>query len=389
MDTEALRTLGDRIEALVSQEPFMKEANVKLRIVQPLLAALEWDLTGGDVEMEHAVRVGSKSPAVDFALMADAKPVVFLETKAFDSHLDKEQAQQTISYGRVEGVRWCVLTNGRELRIYDASASNDPDECIVTSIDLTSLGEDLDDIRLLAKGSLLKQEIESVVLARRSYRQAAKQLDNNRTEIVLAMGQVLKRHLVEMPEDRVKDLAEKALSRIRLEVLAARATSEQITLEQAPSAHVTRRPEPLSDVPTVSRREIRGNPDSIVLVCSARPEGLPFFLRYQAWGYPRTKVQPGFVALYMTRPHMQVLYIGEVENMTPPLASRAEVSGIAEEDKGGFSPGKRVIWLKKGSIRKLSDPIPAGRVGSQPQSPRSTTLRRFIAAEDTGDLWRK
>ena len=389
MDTNALRQLGDRIRTLVSQEPFMKEANVKLRIVQPLLSALEWDVTGGEVEMERTVRVGSKSPAVDFALIADGKPVVFIETKSFDSSLAEEQAQQTISYGRVEGVRWCVLTNGKELRVYDATEGMVPQDCIVSAIDLTNLEGNFDEIRLLARNSLLAQELESVVGARRSLRTAAKRLEGERTEIAIAIGKVLKNHLPDLPGDRIRDLAEKALSRVQAEILQAQFRSEQATAPPEPLARVSIRPEVHSDVPVVARRELRGNPDANVLVCSARSTGLPFFLRYQAWGYPRTRIQPDFVALYLTSPQMKVSYIGEVESMTPPLSSRAEVKGIAEEDKGGFAPGKRVIWLQKGSIRKLSDPIPAGRVGSQPQSPRSTTLRKFMAAKDTGDLWEK
>lgn len=388
MDTEALRKVEGRIRELIADEPFVKEANVKLRIVQPLLGALEWDLGGGDVEMEYPVRIGSKSPAVDFALLAEGSPVVFVETKALDARLDRGQAQQTISYGRVEDVRWCVLTNGRELRIYDSSEGNDPDECLVTSIDLTRLTENLDEIRLLARSSILQQELESVVLARRSFRKAARQLETGRSEIVASIGKALRKHLPDLPDDRVRDLAEKALTRVKAEVLQVQARSEQTVLPGTAS-RITPRPEPLAEVPLIARRDIRGSPDASILVCPSRPSGLPFFLRYQAWGYPRTRAQPDFLALYMTTPHMRIMYIGEVESMTPPLSSRAEVKGIAEEDKGGFSPGKRVVWLKKGSIRKLSDPIPAGRVGTHPQSPRSTTVKEFVAARDTGDLWGK
>ena len=72
MDRAALARIAERIKTLSSEDPFMKEANVKLKVVQPLLAALGWDTTAGDVEMEWSVRMGSKTAAVDFALCDSA-----------------------------------------------------------------------------------------------------------------------------------------------------------------------------------------------------------------------------------------------------------------------------------------------------------------------------
>ena len=189
----------------------MKEANVKLKVVQPLLAALGWDTAAGDVDMEWSVRLGSKTAAVDFALLLEKKPVVFVESKSFESKLDKDDAQQAISYGRVEGVKWCVLTNGKELNLYDASESKEPEDCLITSLSLDRLDKESDEIRLLSKQALISQEIEILAKTKKALISARRKLDESRSSIVAAFGAVLTKSLPDLPPDLIKDLSDKAL----------------------------------------------------------------------------------------------------------------------------------------------------------------------------------
>ncbi len=387
MDTEALSRLAGQVQSWVAQDPLMKEANVKLRVVQPLLALLEWDVSRGDVEMEWQVQMGTKAVAVDYSLMVDRKPVAFVEAKGFESNLKKEEEQQVISYGKVDEVRWCVLTNGKRLRIYDASEAKDPEDCLVAEIDLSTLGSHLEEIRLLSKSSIMSQETETAVRFRRGLQTAAKNLESSRAEVVTAVSRVLGKYMQELPAERVRDMADRGFAAIQSAVFQAGYTTPARPIPAGPEkSHA--KPIKEEEVPATSRRQLQGNPDSTVLVCPAKIErGLEFFFKYQAWGFIRANRPPALLALYVTSPHSKVLYVGEVEVVTPPLSTRAEVRGISEEDKETFSPGKRVIWLKKATIRRLVDPIPAGRVGSQPQSPRYTTLAKFISARDTTDLW--
>jgi len=125
------------------------------------------------------------------------------------------------------------------------------------------------------------------------------------------------------------------------------------------------------------------------LVCPARIElGIDFLFKYEAWAFLRITRRPDYLALYLTNPVSKILYLGEVNRLSAPLSTPSDVKEIDDEDLRTFKPGKRIVWLKKGSIRKLSDPIPSGRLGSAPQSPWYTTLKQFIAAKDTADLLR-
>lgn len=392
MDRLALARVADRIESLASEDPFMKEANVKLRVVQPLLAALGWDTTAGDVEMEWSVRVGRKTVAVDFALLLEKKAVVFVETKSFDSNLDKDDAQQAISYGRVEGVKWCVLTNGKELNLYDSSESKEPEESLVTSINLAQVGSESDEIRLLSKEALVSQEIETLAKTKKAIIASRRKLDESRSVIAAAFAGALAKSLPDLPPDLIKELAEKAFAKVQAEVRQAQAKTEGVgegTKKAAPTIKVGEfRGE--SAVRSISRRDIDGPLGATVLVCPARLKfGIDFLFKYEAWAFLRINRRPDYLALYLTKPISKILYVGEVDRVSPPLSTRSDIEGIADEDLRTFTSGKRIIWLKKGSIRKLSDPIPSGRLGSAPQSPRYTTLKQFISAKDTGDLLRE
>jgi hypothetical protein len=98
------------------------EANTKKKIIEPLLEMLGWDLLSNEVQLEYPIRVGTSSAHVDYAISLEGKPVVLVEAKAFDAALSTDYASQIISYGRVEDIRWAVLTNGRIVKVFDAKA---------------------------------------------------------------------------------------------------------------------------------------------------------------------------------------------------------------------------------------------------------------------------
>ena len=88
------------------------------------------------------------------------------------------------------------------------------------------------------------------------------------------------------------------------------------------------------------------------------------------------------------KPYSKILYFGEGERLTPPLATKADLDGIEEQDlERSFEPGKRVVWLKAGTLRKLSDPIVVEGSASAPDSSRHTAFGEFAVARTTADLW--
>jgi hypothetical protein len=100
----------------------LAEQNTKAALIEPLLRALGWDVEDVD-EVHREYKQRAMDNPVDYALMLDGKPVLFVEAKGMRENLeDRRWAGQILTYAVVAGVEWVLLTNGDEYRIYNAHA---------------------------------------------------------------------------------------------------------------------------------------------------------------------------------------------------------------------------------------------------------------------------
>jgi len=90
------------------EQPTLDEAATKQALVLPVLHALGWSVF--DVS-QVAPEFGVESRKVDYALVLDGKPMLFLEVKKLGTQLDEHQ-EQLLEYSFREGVGLAVLTNG-------------------------------------------------------------------------------------------------------------------------------------------------------------------------------------------------------------------------------------------------------------------------------------
>lgn len=100
----------------------LKEYPTRTIFIDPLLAALGWDVRDPDeVELEHPT-VDGKS--VDYAMKVNRKVVLHLEAKQLGDPLDDVKSiTQVVGYAANNGIEWCVLTNGCMRRRADQSHS--------------------------------------------------------------------------------------------------------------------------------------------------------------------------------------------------------------------------------------------------------------------------
>jgi hypothetical protein len=98
----------------------LKEYPTRTIFIDPLLAALGWDVRDPDeVELEYPT-VDGKS--VDYAMKVNQKVVLLLEAKQLGDPLDDVKSiTQIVGYAANDGIEWCVLTNGVRYRVYKAS----------------------------------------------------------------------------------------------------------------------------------------------------------------------------------------------------------------------------------------------------------------------------
>jgi len=153
---EKLRKYVKKVLRNIERRPNMSEADTKSVIIEPLLELLGWDVRDiSEVEREFLVPGGKYGEHVDIALKVHGKPALFIEAKAVRVDLEDKMAQQVINYAIMGNVEWCMLTNGRELRLYNAFwRVKGIKERLFMRLKLEDYVKNIDRLMLLSKESL-------------------------------------------------------------------------------------------------------------------------------------------------------------------------------------------------------------------------------------------
>ncbi len=153
----ALAVLRARITAYGGQS--IGEQNTKAVLIVPLLRALGWDVEDlSEVQLEYKRRPSDRP--VDYALMIRGAPRLFLEAKGLGENLeDRRWGDQIIHYAMVAGVKWVVLSNGDEYRIYNAHAEVPVEEKLLRQVRISDQASEAEEtLALLSKGSIAELE---------------------------------------------------------------------------------------------------------------------------------------------------------------------------------------------------------------------------------------
>ena len=156
-----LLSVRGRIERIRKRKERIGEQNTKAVLIDPILAALGWDLE----ELNEVRREYKQKPQdnpVDYALFILRSPALFVEAKDLDTDLDRRWVTQTLGYATVVGVEWCVLTNGDVYRLYNAHAPVSVDEKLFREVKVSDPSQDeytLDTLSLLSKDNLSKEKM--------------------------------------------------------------------------------------------------------------------------------------------------------------------------------------------------------------------------------------
>ncbi len=152
--TGVLPKLRNRIQKVRSRKDSIGEQNTKAALIEPLLAALGWDIEDID-EVSREYRRKPQDNPVDYALFMLRSPRLFVEAKGLEKDLsDRKWTSQVLGYATVVGVEWCVLTNGDEYRLYNAHAPVDVEQKLFRVFRLSDSDHEaytLDTLELLSK----------------------------------------------------------------------------------------------------------------------------------------------------------------------------------------------------------------------------------------------
>jgi len=169
----AVDVIRQRLRQIRDRNEVIGEQNTKAALIDPLLAALAWDLHEID-EVRREYRRKPQDNPVDYALFLNRTECLLIEAKSLEKDLgDRKWISQNISYATVVGVRWCVLTNGDEYRIYNSHAEVDVDEKLFRKVSISDTDPRflIDTLTLLSKdkmrGSLLDEMWKAHFIDRR------------------------------------------------------------------------------------------------------------------------------------------------------------------------------------------------------------------------------
>ncbi len=163
MDRDELEEYVERSMSLVEESPQMDEANTKKRLVEPFVEdVLEWD-GFSDVELEYSVQMGRNPKKVDYALILEETPVVFVEAKGLDESLSEDEGKQLRSYMRQVGVNWGVLTNGERFEFLKREkGTTKPSEVTFGDLRLDELTRNEEVVQTVSKESVESGEAERI-----------------------------------------------------------------------------------------------------------------------------------------------------------------------------------------------------------------------------------
>ena len=149
------------IKNILKKYPHLNEYQTIHFIILPLLEQLGWNIKDPDeVVLQYMLPTRD---IVDIVLRINKKPVVVVEVKAISENLNYKAVKQVLNYANLINVDWAILTNGKELRVYNNSwRFGDIDKRLFFKIKLENLEKDLDLLSLISKESFEMHRIDEI-----------------------------------------------------------------------------------------------------------------------------------------------------------------------------------------------------------------------------------
>jgi len=370
----------------------MDEENTKVKLVQPFLELLGWDLYSTEVALEYTIPMASGSTHVDYALLVGDSPVVFVEAKPVRATLSDDEVRQLRSYMRQElDVDWGILTNGQSFEVLTKNRNeNGGEEVSVVQFELDDLTENPGVLELLTKESIRSGKSDEVAEQVAQTNRAINALQDNEDGVTEAVTDAVEREVGELTidlEEQAREFVQGLVSVLR---------EQRQFVSDKPQEEVEEEPDEADDsseeinakrsriAGKIARSEIEGDGDSRVAVFPTKESGVPFLEENEAWGFVRVGSEFDYVAMYVTGDVREVKYVARVADVVDPEDAELMREPTDYKDSAKIDDGKKVITFEPGSLYELEDPIPYK--SKYAQGLRYTTLEKLRTAETTDDV---
>jgi hypothetical protein len=242
--TSVLPKLSKRIQKIQNRNENIGEQNTKAALIDPLLAALGWDVEDID-EVSREYRRKSQDNPVDYALFMLRSPRLFVEAKGLEKDLsDRKWISQVLGYATVVGVEWCVLTNGDEYRLYNAHAPVDVEQKLFRVVRISESDQEeytLETLELLSKekmgDNLLNVLWKAHFIDRHVSRALGELLQNDDASLI----RLIRKRTPELTPAEIRESLKRADIRIDFPVVSVSSqssTRDEVEDELTPSVEV-------------------------------------------------------------------------------------------------------------------------------------------------------
>jgi len=176
-----LSTFVERARAVVEDAPDLSARTTDLRLTLPILETLGWDVHGPDVVADHVVRdVRSDDDGselwVDYALLLDDDPVIFVVTAGLGESIDSADGRRLEAAMNAAGVELGIVTNGDTYVFVSGGDDTDRVRC-----DLSDLPENRSIVANYTRPAVRRRRERRRAERRRS---VARILANRRDDVV-------------------------------------------------------------------------------------------------------------------------------------------------------------------------------------------------------------
>lgn len=342
--------------------------------------------------------MGAGTKKVDYALLLEDKPVVFVEAKGVDSTITDSHRNQLKSYLRQTGVNWGLLTNGEEFEVLKRRTGGDrPDEISLGTFLLEDLPKNSRTLQALSREYIKTSESEEIAKQIENSRRAATKLRENKERISSRITQLIIEEVGESVSQTIEDGAKQFVDVLAVTLKEQEQEQTELINNHVPtqSSLSTSGWEPSEGANairgTISREQIEGNDEDLVAVFPSKKSGVSFLKENNARGFVRIGQNPDYVAMYVSEDEQAVKYVAEVKDIVQ--ADNADLArsidfyskSASEDEQAGFDSAKKVVVFETGSLYELSDPIPFKNEWIQ--SLRYTTIGELKRAETTDDIF--
>jgi predicted type IV restriction endonuclease len=167
---ELIKRVQERVLHFESSQLSLTEAETRRALIDPIFEAIGWDVANPTVvRMEW--RKNPDDRPVDYAFMINNAPKLLVEAeKLREDVTDRKWRDQLLLYSTQVGVKWCALTNGNIIRIYNSLAEEAAPDKLLFEIEIRtvdtlaglSIEDFMEKLYLLSEESLREGKIDEV-----------------------------------------------------------------------------------------------------------------------------------------------------------------------------------------------------------------------------------